>query len=85
MERQLVLAAKQAAACAVLGHEGFGLALAGIVQGARHQLLARSRFTEHQNRHRAGCHAVDQIEDALHGRAGADDAVAQWNLNGFAR
>ena len=47
------------------------------MQGAGDQLLARAAGAADQHRGVGGRHLLDQLHDPLHGRAGADQAVAR--------
>ena len=59
---------------AIDGHKRPIGTVAALVQGARHQLLARARFPPDQHGGHAGCHFTQGGFELLHGRASTDHA-----------
>ena len=55
--------------------KGLRLALAGALDGARHQFLADARFAFDEDRDLRGRRLLRQPDDAVHGRAAGDDVL----------
>ncbi|OPZ59375.1 MAG: hypothetical protein BWY87_01038 [Deltaproteobacteria bacterium ADurb.Bin510] len=65
---------------AVDRHEGLRRTFAAVVQGLGHQLLAGAALAGNQGRGLGIAQILDQLEDALHAAAAADDVVVVMPL-----